>query len=465
MKIRNKITLIFTLLAGSVLLVVMVFIYIFSDRYTDYEFYQRLTERANIVAGAHFDKDEVSEEVYAEIQEKYFHKLSEEKETIIPTDSMKRLINSQNLPGNFSPSFLVKILSQKSARLRTGKIYHVGILYFDNQGNFVVIVSAKNRYGQAQLKNLLHVLMIAFFIGMIVIYFIGRFYAGKVLHPITTITAKATDISVHNLHLRLETGNNNDEISELATTINHMLDRLETAFQLQNSFVNNASHELRNPLTAILGEAEVSLQQDRTNEDYKKSLQIIEKESERLNSLITSLLKLAQAGNENDKLETSQVRIDELIMELVHELACTHPENQIRIDLSQLPEEPGWLSVDGDQSLLRAAFSNIIGNACKFSMNKEVVVKIAAIPGSVTVSVKDHGVGIAQTELQNITEPFYRATNARSFNGFGIGLSLAHRIIKQYEGTLSISSELQKGTEVTVSFPTSTKNFTLSSTV
>jgi signal transduction histidine kinase len=456
MNIRNKITLIFTLLAGSVLLVIMIFIYVFSDRYTDYEFYQRLSERANIIAGIHFEKDEVSSEMYAEIQEKYLHKLSEEKETIIPTDSMERLINNQNLPGNFSPSFLIEILSQKHARFRTAKSYHVGILYFDNQGNFVVIVSAKNRYGQAQLKNLLHVLLVAFVIGMIVVYFIGRFYAGKVLHPMAAITEKAKDISAHNLHLRLETGNNEDEISELAVTFNHMLDRLETAFQLQSNFVNNASHELRNPLTAILGEADVTLQQERSADDYKKALQIIEKESERLDSLITSLLKLAQAGNTNEEIVNGPVRIDELIMGLVHEWGETNPEDQIRLDLSRLPEESDWLFVNGDESLLWAAFSNIIGNACKFSMNKEVVVEITGIAGSVTVFVKDHGVGIAGAELQYIKEPFYRATNARSFTGFGIGLSLAHRIVKLHEGTLSIFSELEKGTEVTVSFPTTT---------
>ncbi|GET22982.1 ATP-binding protein [Prolixibacter denitrificans] len=454
MKIRNKITLIFTLLAGSVLLVIMVFIYIFSDRYTDYEFYQRLSERANIIAGIHFEKDEVSSEMYAEIQEKYLHKLSEEKETIIPTDSMKRLINNQHIPRNFSPSFLVEILSKKHARFRTGKIYHVGILYFDNQGNFVVIVSAKNRYGQAQLNNLLHVLLIAFFIGMIVIYFIGRLYAGKVLQPMAAITEKAKDISAHNLHLRLDATDNKDEISELAVTFNHMLDRLETAFQLQSNFVNNASHELRNPLTAILGEAEVSLQQERSADDYKKALQIIEKESERLDSLITSLLKLAQAGNTREEVTNMPVRIDELLVELVHEWENTNPDNQIRLDMSRLPEESGWLSVRGDESLLWAAFSNIIGNACKFSNNKEVVVGITGKAGSVTVSVKDQGVGIAEAELQNIAEPFYRGTNARSFEGFGIGLSLAHRIIKLHGGTLTISSVLQKGTEVTVSFPT-----------
>ena len=456
MKIRNKITLIFTLLAGSVLLVVMVFIYVFSDRYTDYEFYQRLIERANIIAGDHFEKDEVSEEVYTEIQEKYFRKLSEEKETIIQKDSIKNLVNEEKLPGNFSPSFVSEILTQKYARFRIGKIYHAGILYSDNQGSFIVIVSAKNRYGEAHLKNLLHVLLVAFVIGMIVIFFIGKFYAGKVLNPMAAIMAKAQDISAHNLHLRLETGNNKDEISELAVTFNHMLDRLETAFQLQNSFVNNASHELRNPLTAILGEAEVTLQRDRSVDDYKKSLQIIEKESERLDGLIKSLLKLAQAGNTSEQLAGNPIRIDELIIELVNELLGTKPENQIRIDLSQLPDESDWLSVDADPSLLRTAFSNIIGNACKFSMNREVVVKIAVMRGSVIVSVKDQGVGIAEGDLQNITEPFYRAVNARSFEGFGIGLSLAHRIIKQYKGILSISSALQKGTEVKVSFPAST---------
>jgi signal transduction histidine kinase len=123
-----------------------------------------------------------------------------------------------------------------------------------------------------------------------------------------------------------------------------------------------------------------------------------------------------------------------------------------------LPEEADLLVLEANGMLLKTAFLNILDNACKFSGNGKVQFQVRADRAGIRVSVVDGGVGIPEAELAHILQPFYRSSNARGFKGFGIGLALTHRIIKLNGGNLEISSQLNKGTCVSVFFPGSPDN-------
>lgn len=452
MKIRNKITLIFTLLTGSLLAGVFVFIYLFSNRYTENEFYQRLIERANIIGQSYLEKDEVSAKVYEEILKKHYQILPDEKENIFRVNISGHVIE-ENIQEQFPDEFIERIFQNKLAHFKKGEIYLTGILYSDNQGDFMVVVSAKNQYGQAKMSNLRNILITAFIAGLIAIYLLGRYYAGKVLLPISKITGRAKEISATNLHLRLDAGSNKDELTELSATFNDMLDRLETTFDMQSNFINNASHELKNPLAAILGETEVTLKKDRSLNEYKTALSTVEKEAQRLDLLVNNLLNLAQTGHDNKGLLIEALRIDELVVGIKESIDKTNLDNRIDLDFSELPVDSESLIISGNHNLLTVAMTNILDNACKFSNNKEVVIKIASIDKFVEISIRDQGVGIPQGELKSVSDPFYRAANVRAFRGFGIGLSLAQRIIKIHGGKMDISSEVLKGTKVKITLP------------
>lgn len=453
MKIRNRITLIFTLLTGSLLITVFVFIYYFSYRYTENEFFERLRGRTNIVAQSHLERDELSARIFEDIRKKHFQILPDEQEAVLRVDVVERKIIQGDSSQNFPWHFLNEIFDRQYAELKTGTMYHTGILYADNEGEFIVVVSAKNLYGLAKIRNLRNTLIIALMSGLTVVFLIGRFYAGKVLDPIADITVRANEISATNLHLRLETGDNRDELSELSLTFNNMLDRLETSFEVQTRFVNNASHELKNPLTGILAATEVVLQRERSPEEYKRSLFVIEKEALRLDVLVSNLLKLAQANENSGEFFNDSIRADELVLDVKQSIDAIYPENKVVFDFSKLPAQSESLIFQGNESLLKIAFTNIIDNACKFSMGKEVNVSVASSRRMVEISVQDRGVGIPENELRDITEPFYRASNARGFKGYGIGLSLAQKIIKLHGGTMKIHSKELVGTDVFVSLP------------
>ena len=256
-----------------------------------------------------------------------------------------------------------------------------------------------------------------------------------------------------NLHLRLETGHKKDELTELAMTLNNMLDRLETSFDIQRSFVNNASHELKNPLTAILGEVEIAFRHERSKSDYIQSLKTVEKEARRLELLVKSLLRLAETDHSKKGLTIESIRIDELLLDVKDDLDSVNSDNNITFDFATFPNDPDQLIIQGNKSLLKMVFTNIMDNACKFSNNNVVIIKIKADFINVKIEIIDYGVGVPQNELKNIIEPFFRASNARNFKGFGIGLPLAHKIIKIHGGQLVINSTEGAGTLVLVILP------------
>jgi len=247
--------------------------------------------------------------------------------------------------------------------------------------------------------------------------------------------------------------NNDNEISQLISTFNDLLNRLETAFETQKNFVSNASHEFGTPLTSIMGEAEVMLMKERTPEEYQQSLTSILGQAERLNQITQTLLYLAQTGYSNKKVNFEILRTDELLWQSKEMIDKLNPKNNIIIDFSLLPENPMKLKVMGNKQLLYLAFTNILSNACKYSNNKPVNVSIASSDNQVFLLVKDQGIGIPESEIQFIYDPFFRASNTRHFEGYGIGLPLTRNIVKIHGGQLQLTSVLDEGTTVQIKLP------------
>ncbi|HYH56268.1 MAG TPA: ATP-binding protein, partial [Anseongella sp.] len=288
-------------------------------------------------------------------------------------------------------------------------------------------------------------------VSVAVVYLLGLIYAGSILKPIAQIIQKVNRITASNLHLRLEVHEPPDELADLALTFNRMLDRLETSFDIQHNFISNASHELNNPLTAIIGEAEVALSKSRDSAEYQQSLQTIAKEASRLERITLNLLKLAQTSYNDQGLIVERFRLDELLLEIKKDINENNPENNVRLDFSGAGREER-LYVKGSRSLIKIALTNIIENASKFSGNKEVDVRLFDKGDAVTVRIADKGIGIPANELKYIYDPFFRASNVRNIKGFGIGLPLAYKIMSLHNGQIDVHSVENEGTVFELSF-------------
>ncbi|TXF89138.1 HAMP domain-containing histidine kinase [Neolewinella aurantiaca] len=452
MRLRTKITAVFVILTSFFLTGIFILIYYSSEQYTESEFYLRLSQRATIAAQAYLEEDEMNLDIYEDVRIKHLQTLPNETEVIYPVNAKeKKLLSTPD--SNLPYTFFETIFQKEYAELQLGEYFYTGLLYRDNEGDFIVVLSARDLYGVGKLNNLRSILISAFFISIIFIFILGWYYAKQALSPIAKIINEVNSISAENLSLRLATTTGKDELAQLAITFNNMLDRLQISFDLQSNFINNASHELRNPLAAILGQTEIALNKDRSDQDYRATLKSVEREASRLDFLVNGLLKLAKANFDSQGMIIGEIRVDELVLDVKNTLDVSIPENNIILDFEDLPRQQDTISLLGSESLISVALGNILENACKFSNNKEVKLKLFSDAQKIFLIIKDRGVGIPENELKKIYEPFFRASNARGITGFGFGLPLAYRIIQMHGGEIQVFSKIDKGTVVKIMLP------------
>jgi signal transduction histidine kinase len=448
----RKITILLIISISLILVFLGASVYYFLSNYSYADFYKRLEARVSVAEKCHFETNKEDAQVLKNIREEHLELLSNEKEYILycPNEnSIKQLADKHSLPINF----LNLVYNQQYANFQKDDIFYHGKKRETPKGFYFVIVSAKNYYNTHHLILLKKVLLAGGFISILIIIYLTYLFSKKFFDPINKIITKVNSISTENIHLRLDDNKNTVEINRLTTTFNNLLNRIEIAFETNKNFISNASHEFGTPLTAIIGEADVALLKDRTPVEYKETLEKILKQSERLNKISQSLLFLAQIGYKENKLNYTILRTDELIMQANEIMNQLIPENQIEIDFDLLPENPKKLKVVGNKELLILAMTNILTNSCKYSSNKPVIVSLASTNNEVLIIFKDQGIGIPESELPFIYDPFYRASNTAAYDGYGIGLSLTQNIIKIHKGALIISSVLHKGVIIQVKLP------------
>jgi signal transduction histidine kinase len=164
-------------------------------------------------------------------------------------------------------------------------------------------------------------------------------------------------------------------------------------------------------------------------------------------------LFLAQTGFDGKKQSMDRIRADQIIWDVKETMDRLVPGNKIIIDLALIPDSPEKLKVRGNMQLLHLAISNIVSNAIKYSGNKPVKISIGTGNQHVIIVVKDEGIGIPSSELKYIYDPFFRASNTKQYEGFGIGLPLSRNIIRLHGGVLQVDAEINKGTTVQISLP------------
>jgi signal transduction histidine kinase len=452
LKTQTKIAAVFFLFSLCVIILFSVSVYYFLNKYAFTDFYKRLEIRAVIAARSSLELEAEKASVMREIREQHLQKLPQEKEyifKIVPGKAFDVEAKQLKVP----VSFFEDIRNNRIGSYQLGNIFYSGIRYQAGEEEYAVIISAENYYNSHHLAYIRNVILVAIIITSLFALSLSVLFSKQVFTPVMNITRRVKEIGSQNLHVRLESPNVNDEVGELAATFNNMLDRLETAFETQNNFISNASHELSTPLTTIIGEAEVTLSKVREPQRYIESLEVILKEAERLDSITKSLLFLAQTGFNGKNQKFERMRADQLLYDAKETIDKINPGNKVSIDLSQIPENPDRLKIKGNRQLLHLAVSNIVNNACKYSQNKPVVVSIGAADDKVIISIKDNGIGIPENELAYIYDPFFRASNTKDFEGYGIGLPLTRNIMRIHKGEIQITSVMNEGTIVRLIFP------------
>lgn len=282
----------------------------------------------------------------------------------------------------------------------------------------------------------------------------GYWLSGRAMKPIHSLVLSTREISEHNLSKRIQVPEAQDELQELASTINAMLERLESAFMRITRFTSDASHELRTPVTVIRTTAEVILERERSTEQYQELVGQILRESESTSTLIEQLLTLARADADTAQLSRESIDLCGLLQQEVDAGAKTLASNSDLHWFTEIPEAP--VVVLGDRDHLRRLLLILIDNACRYTEKGGLVTLRLCLQGAdAMIEVADTGIGIPEAEVDQIFNRFYRATNARFFDaeGTGLGLSIANWIASAHSGTLSVRSKVGFGTSVFVTLP------------
>lgn len=324
--------------------------------------------------------------------------------------------------------------------------------YTDENNRIVIVASGLDEDGKKILRQLSYFLILSFVGGIIIAFISGWIFSKKLLQPVKKIADEVNEISAHNLTRRIATGHSHDEWNHLSKTLNQLLNRLQESFQMQQRFIANASHEISTPLTSISSQLEVSLQRERTAEEYRKVMDSIYQDVRHMSKLTQTLLEFAKASGSPGGIEINQLRIDEILLRLPAEVAKLNNRFSVLLSFGDLPEDEEDLIIYGNEELLVTAIKNIVINACKYSETHEANVHLAVSNAKVHITIEDKGKGIPSTELKSIFEPFYRVNESRTTEGFGLGLSLASRIIKLHKGEISVNSIPGTGTKFSITF-------------
>jgi two-component system sensor histidine kinase ArlS len=391
MKTSRKISIIYSFITVGFILIAGVVFYFFSSGYTQSLYFKYLDEKAHAVAEEKFAIDEVDSETYHDMVLRRKNSIPTSKQLFINVADRKEA--ARQLSAYLSPADIKNLFNNKTVNFEKGQEVGTSFIYYDNSGTFAVVVLSRNPYGKEIGHTLGWAILILVLASAFILFLISRLYAMR------------------------------------------MLDRIDHDYQTEKMFVNNASHEINNPLTAIQGECEVALMRNRSNEEYKSSLQSISQETGRIIRIMHELLLFSHTRSGTvDAANLENVVMSRFIFNLKDDAT----EINVVSDFSVL----------ADEALLHIAVKNLLSNARKYSGGSPVVIVI----NHGLLQISDQGIGIPRTDISHIFEPFYRAGNTGSVKGKGVGLALAQSILKNFGAAIKVRSQEGKGTSMNVIF-------------
>ncbi|RFS26938.1 sensor histidine kinase [Chitinophaga silvatica] len=453
MKIRLRLTLLFTALFAAILAAFALVIYVSYAENREDEYFKRLKLQAITRANLWMEA-KVTPAVLQLIYRNAPNTLSEEEVAIY--DSAHHLLYHDAVgidKVKETPAMLDSIRRLKEINFYIGQVQAVGFLYEHNGKQLIITAAAFDQYGLDKLNNLKYTLIIYFSIAIILTLAAGSLFAQRALKPVSKMVKRVEDITATNLDLRVDEGNRRDEIAELAITFNQMLDRLENSFEAQKQFVSNIAHELRTPLATVIAELELSAIKERNITEYKAVIKNALLDAKKMARLANGLLDLAKASYDPSEITFKPTRIDEVLLDARQQILKSNSDYHILVTFEQEIENDNYISISGNEYLLKVAFANLMENGCKFSPNHQSEVTITFKDESTILRFSDNGVGIPAEDLPYLSQPFYRGANKAYAEGNGIGLSLTYKIIQLHKGSITVHSELNKGTSFTIELP------------
>ena len=452
MQIRTKLTLNYVLITATLLLMAFVLIFFMYKDTRSSKFSRSLKNRA-LSTAFRYEKlksknsfllhiiDDSNKDVYD------FENISIFKSNGLKlySSSIYQIKNSQYYIGNLK--------TENEKYLEENDLVIWSLKLKINGKDCFVIAKARDSYGLRNYENLKKIL---FFVFILIVSFLtvtGWIFTKRIMKPISDIMNQVDDISPTNLNLRLEPLKNKDELSRLVNTFNQMLERIDNAFKIQKNFTSNAAHELKNPLTIITSQLEVTLLKGRTNSEYKEICESILDDVKSLNEVSHQMFLLTKLSDKNVEQEFKKTRVDELLWDARTAFLKQNPDAKIEIGLKNLPANDNTLYYPLNETLIKTCFWNLIENGIKFSSNKSIFISLHFENDKLKIRFLNDGQQIQKGDADFIFEPFFRSKNALQIKGFGIGLSIIKQIAEIHKIDISLVPREDFQTQFDLIFP------------
>lgn len=455
MQIRTRLTLLYLLTAASILAIVLFAVWWTYKKHTEAVFFQNLESKAALTAETALQNaDRMLPLPALWLEPDDTDTLPYRENVSLYNEAYERVFTLRPEAVPVPVKILQAIQHSGRQQFRHQNLHALGkILVSPSNRPFTIV--AEGFCDPDELIQLRNILIISFIFGVGAMAASGYYFAGQALAPVSRIMDQVKTMQPEDLSHRVETGSNRDELTRLAETFNQLLDRVEQAFRVQRMFLSNVSHELKNPIMAMRAQLDVTLQRDRDPAAYRKALQSVLDDVRALGEVEEKLLQLARIYNNPGGIPFAPVRLDELLWQAKEQLQKSDPQYRAVIDPGELPESEEILFVSANETLLRTALLNLMNNACKYSPDHRVLVRVRFQPdGSHEVEVCDNGPGIAREELELIFEPFYRSPQHQGgVKGTGVGLSLVRSILHLHRVDVKVLQPAGGGSVFQLKFP------------
>lgn len=319
----------------------------------------------------------------------------------------------------------------------------------ESGGNLWLRGVVSENQGMTQMTAITRLLILFLPLFVIVSVVGGYLFARRMLKPIQKISESAARIGISgDLKQRIELGEGKDELHQLAVSFNEMFQRLEEAFEAERQFTSDASHELRTPVSVITAQCEISLEKERSAEEYEQALRTIQRQSRKMSKLINDMLSFTRLEMRAESYGRERIDLTGLVQSVCFDMALIREKN---IALNYEIED--GVEFYGNRQLLSRLLVNLISNAYRYgNADGFIFVRLKREERYIGLSVEDDGIGIAKEEQGKIFRRFYQADNSRSGVGTGLGLSMVYEIAKFHGAEISVESEPGKGSIFYVKF-------------
>ncbi len=321
----------------------------------------------------------------------------------------------------------------------------------NEDGIFYLNLAKSMKAESAMLSLVINLLLISIALVLCISYFVGYRTARKQLRPIGVLGRAMEEMSAARLSDRLDTEHIRSELVEVVDSYNHMLDKIEDAYERQKQFVSDASHELRTPLAIISGYADILSRWGAEDPAVRQeAIDAIVAQSANMQELLERLLYIARSENGKIKAQPEETDLKPVAADLLQDFRMMHPQREFAL----LGGGTAWC----DPKMVRQILTILLDNAVKFTAEGgKITVGIAEEQDQVAVRVTDDGVGMTEEVAARIFERFYKGDSSHNEKGYGLGLSIAKLMTETQGGTLSVESAPGKGSTFTVTLQKNTE--------